>query len=154
VGDSDIDGTVTARMSSVLIPVVGFGLAGVLACSDPSDTRRVIGLIGDGPAGVDLPTDIIRGQPFEVTVYTFGSSSCTTPDGAELKMEGLVARVTPYDLVPTADVPCTADMAPFAHPVTLRFDSKGVATLRIVGWMSRAVGRALDSVDFSFPVHP
>jgi hypothetical protein len=142
-------------MSSVLIPVVGFGLAGVLACSDPSDTKRVIGLIdGDGPEGVDLPTDMIRGQPFEVTVYTFGSSSCTTPDGAELKIDGMVARIIPYDLVPTADVPCTADMAPLAHPVTLRFDSEGVATLRIVGWTSQAVGRALDSVDLSFPVHP
>ena len=138
MGDSDIDGTVTAGMISVLIPAVGVGLAGVLACSDPSDTKRVIGLIdGDGPAGVDLPTDIIRGQPFEVTVYTFGSSSCTTPDGAELEIEGMVARITPYDLVPAADVPCTADMAPFAHPVTLRFDREGVATLRIVGWTSQ-----------------
>jgi hypothetical protein len=145
-------------MNSVLIPVAGVGLAGILACSDPNDTRRVIGLIdagGEPASTVDLPNDAVRGQPLEVTVYTFGSSSCTTPDGAGLEVEGLVARITPYDLVPAnTSVACTADMARFAHPVTLRFYREGVATLRIVGWTSHSEGRALDSVDLSFPVHP
>jgi hypothetical protein len=141
-----------------LIAPALLGLAGSLACSDPNDSTRVIGLIdasGGHGVTVDLPSDVVRGRPFEVTVYTFGSSSCTRPDGAGLKVDGLVARITPYDHVPAgAGVPCTADLARFPHPVSVRFDREGVGTLRIVGWTFQGERRSLDSVDLSFPVHP
>jgi hypothetical protein len=136
--------------------LVGFSFAAGLTCSTPSETERVIGLIdpfGERPATVDLPSDAVRGQPFELRVYTFGSSSCTTPDDAELEVEGLLARITPYDRVPSdAGVLCTRDMARFAHPVKLRFETEGVATLRVVGWIFRSSGRVLDSVDLFIPV--
>jgi hypothetical protein len=66
-----------------------------------------------------------------------------------------MARIVPFDQVPAAsDVPCTADVAPFAHPVSVRFETGGVATIRVVGFLLRKVGTALDSVDLTIPVGP
>ena len=108
------------------------GLAGCSTFTGP-DTRRVVGLIDAG--GFGLPTivapDTVQvGGSFTVTVHSFGSSSCTTPDGVDLTLTPTEARVTPYDRVP-ADrrAVCTADLSPRPHPVELRFPRAGPAII-------------------------
>ena len=108
-------------------------LAGATGCglNDP-DTRRVIGLIDANPAvrTIEAPDTVRLGAAFTATVYSFGSSSCTTPDGVKLTLEPAVARVIPFDRVPADNsVACTADISPRPHPVELRFTEPGTATI-------------------------
>lgn len=119
-----------------LIVVIG-ALIGTAGCGllDP-DSRRVVGLIdpGSAPATIEAPDTVQLGVPFAATVNSFGSSSCTTPDGVRLTLEPAEARVIPYDRVPTGDdLVCTADVALHPHPVELHFTQAGAATIVAVG---------------------
>jgi PPE-repeat protein len=111
------------------------------------DTRRVIGTIdasGTGIPTIVAPDTVQAGSSFTATIHSFGSSSCTTPDGVALTLLPSEARVTPYDLVP-ADGPiaCTADFAPRPHPVELRFTSTGPATIVALGQVFHQNGQGL-----------
>ena len=72
------------RHSTAIIGV----LAGATACGVlEADSRRIVGLIADpAPTTIQAPDTVRLGERFTATVNTFGSSSCTTPDGVELKM--------------------------------------------------------------------
>ncbi|MEW5931336.1 MAG: hypothetical protein AB1941_28045 [Gemmatimonadota bacterium] len=103
--------------------------------SDPG-SRRVPGVIdtgGGGDRALAVPDTVAAGAPFTVAVTTFGSSSCTRPDGAELEVRGLVAEVVPYDREAAGARVCTDDLAPFPRDVTVRFASPGRATVRVRG---------------------
>ena len=105
-------------------------------CATQPDTVRVPGLIADGGAALEVysgPDTVTAGRPFAAIVFTYGSSSCTTPDGADVSISGLTAEVVPYDRIPTGSVPCTADFAQRPHAVTLRFDTVGTAALTVRG---------------------
>ena len=108
-------------------------LAGCSSVIDPGWEREV-GMTGDGgtPPPISLPASVKRGVAFDATVTTYGSSSCTRADGAEASVRGLVAEVTPYDLVNRGGI-CTADLRGFPRTVTLRFDEAGEATVRVNG---------------------
>ncbi len=118
-----------------LIVVIG-ALAGGTGCGllDP-DTRRVIGLIDANPATTIQAPDTVRvGIEFAATVYSIGSSSCTTPDGVKLTLQPAEARVIPYDRVPANnDVACTLDIGRRPHPVELHFTEAGSATIVAAG---------------------
>ncbi len=119
-----------------VIIVIG-ALIGAAACGllDP-DSRRVVGLIDAGvsPATIETPDTVRLGMAFAATVNTFGSSSCTTPDGVKLSLEPAEARVIPFDRVPTGnEFACTADISAVPHPVELHFTAAGSATIVAVG---------------------
>jgi hypothetical protein len=108
-------------------------LAGCGTVLDPEGWHREVGMTGDGGAAppIALPASAKRGVAFEARVTTYGSSSCTRPDGAEVRVRGLVADVTPYDSIFRGT--CTADLRSFPRAVTLRFDEAGEATVRVNG---------------------
>jgi hypothetical protein len=112
------------------------GLAGCSVITGP-DSRRVVGLIdasGTGIPTIVAPDTVQAGSSFTATVHSFGSSSCTTPDGVGLTLTPTEARVTPYDRVPAdSRVACTADFSPRPHPVELRFTRAGPATIVALG---------------------
>jgi hypothetical protein len=113
-------------------------LAGLAGCSILGpDNRRVIGTIdasGTGIPTIVAPDTVQVGSSFTATIHTFGSSSCTTPDGVALTLTPSEARVTPYDLVPADNgIACTADYAPHSHQVELSFTSAGPATIVALG---------------------
>lgn len=91
-------------------------------------------MTGDGgtPPPITLPATVKRGVSFDATVTTYGSSSCTRADGAEVQVRGLIAEVTPYDLTNRRGI-CTADLRAFPRTVSLRFDEAGEATVRVNG---------------------
>ncbi|HEU4699809.1 MAG TPA: hypothetical protein VFS40_11560 [Gemmatimonadales bacterium] len=135
--------------------IVGTGACGLV---EP-DTRRVVGLIAaGGPAGaavIEGPDTLRVGQGASFTINTFGSSSCTQPDGAAVAVTGLVAEVTPYDRVPRGDTYCTADIGARPHPVTLTFAQPGTAIIRVLGESFDARGRRVrDTVTATRPVLP
>ena len=82
---------------------------------------------------LEMPANATAGVSFEITVTTVGSSSCTRADGASVAVSGLVADVTPWDLVAPVGAVCTDDLAPFPRRVTLRFSGAGTATIRLHG---------------------
>lgn len=110
------------------------------ACGLPSalTTEQVVGSIpNDTPASevIDAPDNATVNQPITLTINTYGSSSCTTPDGARVEVNGLTATITPLDRVPrpNSDVACTADLAARPHSVEVTFAEAGDAVIRVVG---------------------
>ena len=80
-------------------------------------------------------SELIRaGIPFTAVINSFGSSSCTIPDGAKVELSSSEATVTPYDLVPVeGETACTADYGARPHPVQLVFHSPGTARITARG---------------------
>ena len=120
--------------------VLAAGLA-LAACVDyfawdSSTGVVVIGWVGDGAVIeviIEAPDTVSAGSAFDVTVNTFGSSSCTRPERLDVEVTGQVARLTPYDLVPTGDVECTADFGAHPHQAEVMFPTAGHATLEVLG---------------------
>lgn len=113
-------------------------LAGMLvmfwgcATETGSQYRRAIGYGGAGLSVIEIDAPVHAEQPVILTVITYGSSSCTEPDGAEMTMRGMEATITPYDRYPRErDVACTADRMPFPRPVVVTFPEAGDATIRV-----------------------
>jgi len=100
---------------------------------DGAGWRRQVGSISETPATLQMPASVRRGVAFTATVTTYGSSSCTRADGAEVTVSGLLAEVTPYDRKAIGSL-CTTDVASFPRPVTLRFDEAGDAVVRVQGF--------------------
>lgn len=98
--------------------------------------KRVVGLIPIDTFSELMPIQIdgaiYANQPFTLTVVTYGSSSCTTPDGATVTITDTVVTITPYDLLPI-EVACSADFAEHPRAVKVTFPFSGQSTIRIQG---------------------
>ena len=122
-------------MNRRLAPAALLLLAACGGATDP-EWRRVVGVVdvGDGaPGALAVPDTVVAGVPFTATVTTFGSGSCTRPDGAELEVRGSVADIVPYDRDATGPRPCTDDLAPLPRDVRVRFTAPGRALVRVRG---------------------
>lgn len=109
---------------------------GVADGSGPSE--RVFGTIefyGD-PVRVGVPSTAEPGQPFVVTVITYGGG-CIQKGETKVEVEALRAEVRPYDydILPTlsANETCTADLRYYEHTATLRFEETGTAEVVFSG---------------------
>lgn len=117
-------------------------------------SRRVVGVIDIGsrvPGSLAVPDTVAAGAQFTVTVTTFGSSSCTRADGAEVEVRGLVAEIVPYDREATGARVCTDDLRPFPRKVTVSFAGPGQATVRVRG---RALGGGSPVLETRVVVRP
>jgi len=128
-------------------------------CTNPlgPDSRRVIGQIqppSEYERVIIAPDSVKVGASFQVTVNSFGSSSCVKPDGVDLELSGSLAVVTPYDRLPAGNAICTADISPRPHPVALQFSAAGEATIRAVGYMWAQGQRVLGQVEHTLLVLP
>ena len=112
-------------------------LVTLVACStpnDPSGWERVIGWANPEMSSVQairFPSEAVANQPFNVTVTTIGSSSCTRADGATATVDKDVVTVTPYDFIAPSNTPCTRDLHPFPRTVSVTVPSAGLATMRL-----------------------
>lgn len=115
------------------IPV---GLSLVLACQSSSlepGGGRVIGTIDAGGTlerVIEAPAAVSPGQSFTVTVSTFGNS-CVAPAGADLVIDGLIATITPYDVVSGGN--CLDYLKPYPRALQLNFGQVGAAVIRVKG---------------------
>ena len=82
-----------------------------------------------------LPDTVQVDGAFGAVVTTFGSSTCTRPNGATVTVTGHTAEIVPYDSVPAPDsyMVCTDDLRAFPRTVTLRFRASGVWTVQVIG---------------------
>jgi hypothetical protein len=103
------------------------------------DSARVVGAFDQqsGARALTVPDSVRAGVDFVISASTFGSGSCTTPDGATSEVIGSVATVVLWDRVKTRGA-CTDDLRPFARQLTLRFQASGPAIIRVQGrWFGR-----------------
>lgn len=99
--------------------------------SEP-DMTRVVGTIDgyfdDGP-NITLSQ---VGDDVLVKIITYGPG-CYEQGETEAEVQGLTATVTPYDYAPPPGSPCTRDFIGFEHTTTLRFTTRGTATVVVRG---------------------
>jgi hypothetical protein len=118
------------------LPFAFSALLLLAACSSVSapDESRVVGAIAgynaDDPH-VDAPTTADRGVPFPVVVRTYGGG-CERADDTEVRVVGLTADVTPYDVTRLQAV-CTQQLKTFTHTALVRIDVAGAGHVRVHG---------------------
>jgi hypothetical protein len=132
---------------------IGLTVLSIACQSSPLNPgTRVIGIIDAGQTSaqvIDAPAEASLGQPFSVTVSTFGNS-CVTADGADVTIDGLVATITPYDVIATG-VTCLDYLKAYPRAVQLSFGQAGAATVRVKGRSDYQTG--LVTVDRSVVVN-
>jgi hypothetical protein len=90
-------------------------------------------------ATIDAPDTVAVGASFTTVVTTAGLSGCYEAAGAQTRVEGAVATITPYDrLIGDEDTLCLLIVEHFPRNVKVRFDQPGEAILRVEG--RRVVG--------------
>jgi hypothetical protein len=96
------------------------------------DGRERPGIIDpSSPGTVTVPATAQRGEPFTVTVITQGGG-CLQRGPTRVSIRGTTADVRPYD-VHNGERVCPADVQPYEHTATLRFNEPGTATVRVHG---------------------
>jgi hypothetical protein len=103
---------------------------------DSSTGTVIVGFVDSGTSvGIVLeaPDTVLAGRAFDVTVNTFGSSSCVRAERLDVAVTGAVARLTPYDRVAPAGSPCTPDLGAHPHTASVTFAAPGTATLEVFG---------------------
>lgn len=123
------------RLTSV---VSAIGVVWLCACTTGTGPDRVreLGLVIEGtPPMTSLiaPGTVQRGVPFAVTASTFGSSSCTEPDGYHLDAGATRAEIRLYDLRDPGQTVCTDDLHSFPRQLLLQFNHPGIANVVVIG---------------------
>jgi hypothetical protein len=116
-------------------------LLAALACADSTGSgfgwKVDYGVLAQSPfVLLSMPDTVTAGAIVATSVITVGSSSCTRPaDVAVVGAGSLLQTLTPRDSVATGNVACTDDLAMRPHPIQLRFNEPGTATIRIRGYL-------------------
>jgi len=103
---------------------------------DSSTGTVVVGFVSNGVSGtviIEAPDTVQAGSAFEVTVNTFGSSSCVRAERLDVEVTDSVARLTPYDRVAPEGIPCTEDFSAHPRAASVTFPSRGTGTLEVLG---------------------
>lgn len=88
------------------------------------------------PVQVEVPSSVRQGQPFVVTVVTYGGG-CIGKGETKVEGKALRAEVRPYDydISPTLPIngTCTTELRHYEHTATLRFVEVGTAEIVFYG---------------------
>ena len=129
-----------ATLRSPLLPLLAVTLAFAASCRGSTEpevvtTRIEVGTLASPSAlALQAPDTVIATVAFDATILTTGDA-CVRAAGGEVTVRGLVATVTPYDMVYVGSS-CAAWMVAVRAPtrtVNVRFDVAGTATIRAVG---------------------
>ncbi len=120
---------------------------GVVDGSGPSEwVFGTIEFYGD-PVRVGVPTTAELGQPFVVTVITYGGGCIEkgeTKVEVEVEVEALRAEVRPYDYDISPALPanggCTDELNLYEHTTTVTFTEAGMAEIVFYGQKKNASG--------------
>lgn len=110
---------------------------GLVTGGDGIVRERLIATIefyGD-PIRIELPATVRAGVAFQVKVRTYGGG-CIDQGDTEVRVTGMTARVTPYDLEVTRlppDYACTSDLRVYEHVAEVRFATPGTGTVIVTG---------------------
>ncbi len=87
------------------------------------------------PVTIDLPQIVLREQPFEASVRTYGAG-CVKQGDTELHMSGMSATLQAFDsfvVSMPSTFACVDILRLFSHSVILTFEDTGVATISVRG---------------------
>lgn len=122
----------------VLRTAAVLGLAwSVPACGSPLDSNERIvigfveGLSTDSPA-IEMPDTVEIGSEFEITIYTTWPNGCARTGGADVRVDGNHATVTPHTIV-REYATCTQAPQRLTHEATLQFPESGAAEVVVRG---------------------
>ena len=124
----------TFARAYVLVVVLASAAVGCRSTAEPG-SRRVVGVIDNGGTGfapLVVPDTVYARVPFLATVTTFGSA-CDHPDGSDVSTSGLLADVTPYDLLPPPETICIALLRASPRSIALTFAAPGTGVVRLHG---------------------
>ena len=97
-----------------------------------------------------MPDTVYVGVPFLATVTTFGGA-CDHPDGSDVSTTGLLADVTPFDLLPPPETICIALLRASPRSIELTFAAPGTGVVRLHG---RSFGGRDVTLQHVVMVHP
>src|SRR5437660_12822436 len=108
-----------------------------LSCRSSAEpvSRQVVAVLDNGGTGIApvvMPDTVNVGVPFLATVTTFGGA-CDHPDGSDVSTRGLLADVTPYDLLPPPETICIALLRASPRSIALTFTAPGTGVVRLHG---------------------
>jgi hypothetical protein len=112
-----------------------------LTGSGDREYERVPGVLAtsiEGEVLVEAPESATAGQTFTLRVVTQGSG-CRRTAEPEVSVSGLQAEVKIWDEYPV-DGACSRDLLPLEHTVSLRFEQRGTATVRVHGQHDTVIG--------------
>lgn len=120
------------RFCTFIVMGLALGIA-LSACGFFETRERVIGTFWEGEESpVTVPSEVTRGQPFEVSVRTLGGD-CTVKGDTVIAAEDLRANVTPFDIEVTRASPCLLYAQELVHTAKLVFEEAGTATVTFHG---------------------
>ncbi|HEU5115327.1 MAG TPA: hypothetical protein VFT74_01485 [Isosphaeraceae bacterium] len=91
---------------------------------------------------ITAPAEVAVGDTFMITVTTYVPTSCWTADEVDLKVEGLEARIVPYDRTPGSKISCPDKEVKLSRKVPLSFDEPGDALIVALG--RRVIGAEME----------
>jgi hypothetical protein len=92
------------------------------------------------PRPIEAPDSVRVGERFQVTVHTIGENACWRADGQDVRVEGSVATIVPWDAHSGAEM-CAEVLGHLAHRVDVTFAAPGQATIRVNGRRVRQADR-------------
>lgn len=136
-------------VNRILVLAIAALVAGCSSVTGNDDDEvvdeRVIGLLvtQEHDPQIVAPDTVNVGETFEVSIRTYGLSSCWEMDGTEVHADGLAATVIPFDVhLAQRVIGCRAVVREFEHVATLGFDRPGSAVLTVHGRNDGASGPA------------
>ena len=118
----------------VFVLAIASAAFGCRSTAEPG-SRRVVGIIDNGGTGIAplvVPDTVYVQVPFVVTVTTFGGA-CDHSDGSDVSTSGLLADVTPYDLLPPPETICIALLRASPRSIAVTFPAPGTGIVRLHG---------------------
>ncbi|MBC7895336.1 MAG: hypothetical protein H7066_07970 [Cytophagaceae bacterium] len=135
-------------------------VAASMACAnahEPARTDRVHGVILVpilSSLSIIAPQPVRVGVPVDVTIRTFGSSTCARPAGMDVTHSGSEVLFVPW-VTSGAQSACTDDLASHQHVASVTFTQPGTARLVAFGYkVDFQGGRSLGTVAVSITVTP
>ena len=115
---------------------------GIVDGDGPSE--RVFGTLEyyGGPFQATVPATATAGEPFDVTVVTYGGG-CIEKGETTVRFEGLQAEIRPYDFdTQPASGDCPAILRAHGHTASVMFAEAGEAKVVFYGLREDATGTA------------
>jgi hypothetical protein len=81
---------------------------------------------------ITVPTSVAANSPIVISAITTGGG-CEYFGDTEVKINGLLAEIRPYDIYRNGIGICTDIGKRFTHEATLVFSAVGTATVRVIG---------------------
>jgi len=123
-----------ALLPSALLAACGSPLEPI----DPPETRSVVATVqvSDGKPQVVVPTRVVAGREFTVSVMTVGGG-CRSKGVERIEFRGLRVEIEVYDTEYLGADACLDILNVFKHEVRLTFPRAGTGTVMISGRGSR-----------------